>query len=246
MDVGEAIAVFCAGVCAGTINVVVGSGTLITFPVLLAVGYSPLVANMSNNLGLVPGAVAGAVGYRAELRGQEHRAVRLLVASVLGAAAGGALLLALPASAFREIVPAFIAVALVLIVFQKRIVARTGHREWPAWVVPVGTFVTGIYGGYFGAAQGILLLALLGVTLRQTLQRSNALKNILAGANNGTAAIAFLIFGHVAWGAVALIAAGATLGGIVGSRYGRRLPDPVLRAVIVVVGCVAIVKVVVG
>jgi uncharacterized membrane protein YfcA len=243
----EAVLVALAGVAAGTINAVVGSGTLVTFPVLLAVGYSPVTANVSNAIGLVPGSVAGAVGYREELAGQRARAIRLGAASVTGGIIGAVALLALPASYFKAIVPVFIVIALVLIVLQPRLSARLQARREAApphggpWTA-VGVLLTGIYGGYFGAAQGILLISLLSLTLPDDLQRINALKNVLAGLVNGVAGIVFILVAHVAWGAVALIAAGSVVGGTLGGRYGRRLPDPALRGIIVVVGVVAIVR----
>src|SRR4051812_28076693 len=211
MPLSDAVLILLAGMAAGTINAVVGSGTLITFPTLLALGYAPVVANTSNNVGLVAGGVSSTMGYRRELRGQGPRARRLGVASIAGAAAGAAALLLLPASAFRAIVPAFIGVALLLIIFQKRVGAFIearrqttsvhGGRFVVAWV-----FLAGAYGGYFGAAQGIILLADLGVALDESLQRANGLKNLLASLNNATAAIAFIIFGPLDWNVVALIA----------------------------------------
>ncbi|HSO99059.1 MAG TPA: sulfite exporter TauE/SafE family protein [Solirubrobacteraceae bacterium] len=252
MSVLEAGAIFAAGILAGTINTVVGSGTLITFPVLLAFGYRPVTANVSNTIGLVPGSVAGAVGYRAELRGQGRRTARLAIASVCGGILGAVLLLTLPASAFRAIVPAFIALALALIVFQPRIGAALAARRaqtgrslrhpdgGPATFV--GVFVAGIYGGYFGAAQGIMLLAILGLSLSDSLQRVNAVKVVLAGLVNLVAGLLFVVAAHVAWGPVVLIAAGSTLGGALGARVGRRLSPRVLRVVIVVVGVAAIVR----
>lgn len=245
MSVAEAVLVALAGVAAGTINTVVGSGTLVTFPVLLSVGYAPVVANVSNTIGLVPGSVSGAIGYRAELRGQRSRALKLGTASLTGGTVGAVALLVLPAKAFEAIVPAFIAVALVLIVFQKplsaRVTARRGSHTGGPWTV-VGVFAAGVYGGYFGAAQGILLISILSLTLSEDLQRINALKNVLAAIVNGVAGIVFIAVADPAWGAVALIAGGAVLGGVLGARYGRRLPDPALRAFIVVVGIVAIVR----
>jgi uncharacterized membrane protein YfcA len=217
--------------------------------VLLAFGYAPVVANVSNTVGLVPGSVSGAVGYRRELRGQRKRALPLAVASVIGGVAGAALLLILPASAFKAIVPVFIAIALVLIVAQPRLVeavearrGRTTSRAGPAATVAVAG--SGVYGGYFGAAQGILLLAILGLALDDDLQRVNALKVVLAGLVNLVAAVVFILFAHVAWGAAALIAGGSALGGILGARQARRLSESTLRAVIVVVGILAIVKLV--
>lgn len=243
----HALGIFAAGMVAGTINTVVGSGTLFTFPVLLAFGYAPVVANVSNTVGLAPGSAAGAVGYRRELAGQGHRALLLTGASVIGGVAGAALLLTLPASAFKAIVPVFIAIALILIVAQRRLTrvieARRPRRRDRAG--PVGTLAvlaSGIYGGYFGAAQGIMLLAILGLALDDDLQRINALKIVLAGAVNLVAGVAFVLFAHVAWGAALLIAAGSVLGGILGARQGRRLSPGALRVVIVIVGIAAIVR----
>ena len=246
MSLAEALAILTAGVAAGTINTVVGSGTLITFPVLLSVGYPPVVANVSNTIGLVPGSLSGAIGYRRELAGQKARALRFGLLSVLGGITGGVLLFVLPAEAFETVVPAFIAVALVLIVVQPRLTRMLAHRR-PAdheggLLTRLAVYVTGIYGGYFGAAQGIMLLGVLGVTIGDELQRLNALKNVLAGLVNLVAGVLFVIVADVAWDAAGLIAAGAVVGGHLGARYGRRLSPAALRAVIVVVGVSAIVQ----
>jgi uncharacterized membrane protein YfcA len=244
----EALLVLLAGLGAGAINVLVGSGTLITFPTLLAVGYPPVVANVSNSVGLVPGSVAGAIGYRRELEGQGRRIVRLGAASVAGAALGAVLLLTMPDEAFAAVVPVFIAVALVLIVLQPRL-ARTimAHRARAAEhgaALVVFVFLSSIYGGYFGAAQGIILLAAFGIALPDDIQRANALKNVLAGLVNLVAGLVFMAVADVAWEAVGLIAAGAVVGGALGARYGRRLPPVALRAIIVVVGLSAIAQLV--
>jgi uncharacterized protein len=243
----HAAAIFFAGIAAGTINTVVGSGTLITFPTLLAFGYAPVTANVSNTIGLVPGSVSGGVGYRPELSGQRERTLPLAIASVLGGIAGAVLLLTLPPSAFKAIVPAFIALALVLIVIQPwlgRLIS--GRRRDPKKVTGpaanLGVFLSGIYGGYFGAAQGIILLGVLGLAIDDDLQRINALKVVLAGIVNLIAGIVFAIFAHVAWGAAGLIAAGSMLGGVIGSRQGRRLSPTALRLVIIAVGIAAIVR----
>jgi uncharacterized membrane protein YfcA len=245
----HAVAIFAAGIAAGTINTVVGSGTLITFPVLLAFNYAPVVANVSNTIGLVPGSASGAWGYRRELAGQRRRAVPLLIASTLGGVAGSILLLTLPASAFKRIVPAFIVVALVLIVLQPRLsrairVRRSSGSPNAGPAATAGVFTSGVYGGYFGAAQGILLLAILGLAVDDDLQRINALKVVLAGLVNLVAGIIFVFSAHVAWTAALLIAVGSVLGGVLGARYGRRLPPVALRAIIVAVGIVAIVRLV--
>jgi len=245
MTVAEALAVLAAGIGAGAINAVVGSGTLITFPVLLAVGYSPIVANVSNTIGLVPGSVASTVGYRRELAGQEGRTARLAVASVSGGILGAIALLVLPASVFKAVVPVFIAAALVLVVAQpwlaRRLAVHHGHPGARHRIVVLGAvFLTGVYGGYFGAAQGILLLGILGLALDEPLQRVNAVKNVLAGLVNLVAGIVFIFSADVAWGAAGLIAGGSMVGGVLGARYGRRLPPTALRALIVAVGLFAI------
>jgi len=251
LSLGEILAIALAGIAAGAINTLVGSGTLITFPVLLAFGYKPVTANVTNTVGLVPGSVSGAIGYRRELSGQRARALRLGAASALGGITGAVLLLVLPASAFKTIVPVFIAIALVLTVAQPRINAWLARRQinlerhaGPA--TPIAVYLTGIYGGYFGAAQGIMLLAILGVALAQDLQRTNALKNVLAGVVNGVAAVYFALAAHVAWAPAGIIAGASILGAQLGARYGRRLPERALRAVIVAVGIFAIVRLLAG
>ena len=249
MGAAEIAAIAAAGMAAGAINTLVGSGTLITFPVLLAFGYSPVTANVSNTIGLVPGSVAGAIGYRRELEGQRTRVLRFGVASFLGGITGAVLLLVLPQSAFEAIVPVFIGIALVSIVLQPqldRLVSE--HRPAPeahgTGTPRVFVYLAGVYGGYFGAAQGILLLAILGLALPDDLHRVNALKNVLAGIVNGVAALVFIAVAHVAWAPAALIAAGSVVGAQLAARYGRRLSPRALRAVIVAVGIAAIVQLV--
>jgi uncharacterized membrane protein YfcA len=245
----ELAAIAAAGMAAGAINTLVGSGTLITFPVLLAFGYSPVTANVSNNIGLVPGSVAGAIGYRRELVGHRRRTLRFGLASLFGGITGAVLLLLLPQSAFEAIVPVFIGIALVSIVLQPRLDRLVAEHRPPPDAHGTGlprvlVYVAGIYGGYFGAAQGILLLAILGLALPDDLQRINALKNVLAGVVNGVAALVFIAVADVAWGPAALIAAGSVAGARLAARYGRRLSAEALRAVIVVVGGAAIVQLV--
>ena len=251
MGIGEIVAIAVAGTLAGTINAVVGSGTLVTFPVLLAFGYAPVTANVSNTIGLVPGAVSGSIGYRRELVGQGATALRLGAMSVLGGVTGAVLLLVLPASAFKDVVPVFIAIALVLTVFQPRLNRRlAGHvasRSRRATVLtPAAVYITGVYGGYFGAGQGILLLAIFGVMLAQDLHRSNALKNVLAGTVNGVAGVYFIFAAHVEWAPAGIIAVTSIVGAQIGARYGRRLHPNALRALIVVVGAAAIVDLLVS
>jgi uncharacterized protein len=249
LDLGHAAIIVVAGVWAGMVNTIVGSGTLVTFPVLLALGYPPLTANVSNGLGLVPGSLTGAIGYRRELRGLRGRVVRLGVASVLGGLTGAVLLLWLPPDAFDTVVPVLIALAVVLVVIQpwvsRRMAARRPDgaprtRVGPA--VSAATYGTGVYGGYFGAAQGVLLLATLGLLIDDDLQRHNAVKNVLATLANLVSGIVFALVAPVSWPVVACVAGGSIVGGVIGSLVGRRLPPVVLRGVIVVVGVAALVQ----
>lgn len=244
----EVVAIVAAATAAGTINAVVGSGTLVTFPTLVALGVPPVTANVSNSIGLVPGSLAGAWGYRRELRGQGPRVLRLGIASVLGGLAGGVLLVLLPAGAFEAIVPALILLGVTLVVLQPRLSAWVALRRGgaapaehgPWWVWPA-VLLTGVYGGYFGAAQGVLLMAVLGVGIAQSLQRSNAVKNVLAATVNAVSGVLFVLVAPVDWRLVGIIACGAVVGGLLGAGIGRRLPSPVLRVVIVVVGLAALV-----
>jgi uncharacterized protein len=251
----EMVAVAAAGLAAGGINAVLGSGTLVTFPVLLAVGLPPLTATISNSVGLVPGNLAGAIGYRRELRGQRHLLVRLLPASVLGALTGAFLLLNLPASSFERVVPVLVGVAVVLVVVQpalQRALARrraaagkaAPTRIGPARMVGLftGAYATGSYGGYFSASQGVLQIGIFGLLLPEPLQRINALKNVLTTAVNAVAALTYMTVAadRLDWRAAGLVAAGALVGGYGGASIGRRLPAAVLRAAIVVLGLVAI------
>jgi hypothetical protein len=243
----EAVTIAGVGVLAGTINTVVGSGTLITFPVLLAFGYPPVTANVSNGLGLVPGSVSGAVGYRKELTGQRARLLRLAPASAVGGAGGAVLLLTLPPGAFTRVVPILIGIALVLVIIQpwlaRRLAARASDRPESGGVLLwLGILATGVYGGYFGAAQGVLLLGLMGIMLTEPMQRLNASKNVLTAIANLVSGIVFAFVAHVAWLVVLLIAGGSAIGGVIGARVGRRLPPVALRTVIVIVGIAAIVR----
>lgn len=245
----EALLVVLAGVAAGTINTVVGSGTLITFPTLLAFGVPPVTANVSNTVGLVPGSVSGVVGYRRELAGQRSRVLRLGSASLLGGVAGALLLLWLPSSAFDAIVPALIALGVVLVLLgpriQRSVAARADQRggipDHGVWWVWPAVALTGVYGGYFGAAQGVLLMAVLGIGVVDSMQRHTATKNVLALIVNAVAAIVFILVADVDWVVAGLIAAGSIVGGQIGATVGRRLPPVLLRAVIAVVGVTALV-----
>jgi uncharacterized protein len=244
---GEILAIVAAAIAAGAINAVVGSGSLITFPTLLAFGFPPVVANVSNTVGLVPGNLSGSYGYRSELTGQRGRLLRLGVASGAGALVGAAAILALPASVFRLIVPVLILIACVLVVLQPVLsakIAASGKERKPHGgpLLLAGIFLAGAYGGYFGAAQGVLVIGLLGTALAETLQRVNAAKNVLVTVVNSAAAVVFICFAHIAWLAAGLIAAGSALGGLIGARIGQRLPPVFLRVLIVVIGAIAATK----
>lgn len=247
MSVLEALLVVGVGFLAGTINTIVGSGSLITFPTLLAIGYSPVVANVSNTIGISFGSLSGAVGYRRELGGQRRRVILLGSASLIGGITGGVLLLTLPSSVFDDVVPVLILLAVALVIVQPRLSRFVAERrsrvvEHGGFELWIGIFLTGIYGGYFGAAQGVILLALLGIFIVENVQRLNAVKNVLALIANGVAAVLFVFFADVAWEVVVLIAVGSVLGAQLGAQVGRRLPVRALRAVIVVVGLVAAIK----
>ena len=244
----EAAAVLVAGVAAGMINAVVGSGTLITFPTLVAFGVPPVTANVSNTIGLAPGSAAAAWGYRRELAGQRGRLIRLGVASVLGALTGAVLLLVLPAEAFDMIVPVLVAIGCLLVILQPWISRKLAdrrtqplHPHYGSWVTPPLIYLAGVYGGYFGAAQGVLLVAILVITLDDTMQRANAAKNVLAGLVNAVAAVFFIAVADVAWTYALIVAVGSVIGGLLGAHVGRRLPPLLLRIVIVMVGVVAVV-----
>ena len=252
MSVADFLIILLAGIGAGTVNTVVGSGSLITFPTLVALGYPPLLANVSNSVGLVPGGVSGVYGYRRELVGQGTRLRRLVPASIVGALTGATLLLALPSSLFDRVVVVLICIALVLVVAQptlsRRLAARRpaaadGHDD-ATLGVQVLVALASVYGGYFGAAQGIILISILGIMIDDHLQRLNGCKNLLASSVNAVAAIVFILVTEVAWMVVLAIAVGSVIGGQIGARYGRRLNPSALRGVIVVVGIVAVVRLV--
>ncbi|HEX5466180.1 MAG TPA: sulfite exporter TauE/SafE family protein [Candidatus Limnocylindrales bacterium] len=253
MDPLQALAILGAGLAAGTINTIVGSGSLITFPTLLAFGYSPVVANVSNTVGLVPGSASGAVGYRRELVGQRGRCLRLGLVALGGGICGGLLLLVLPSAAFDHIVPFLLLIAVGLVIVQPRLSryvaarARAGGGAGDGGVVlGLTVFATAVYGGYFGAGQGVLLISLLAIFLSDTLQRLNALKNVLAALVNGVAAVLFILVAHVAWLPALFLALGSIVGGQVGAGIGRRLPPIVLRSLIVVIGTTVAVKLLIG
>lgn len=249
MTPGHAVAIFAAGIGAGTINAIVGSGSLITFPTLVALyGSSPhvaLLANVSNNIGLFPGNISGVVGYRRELAGQRGRLIRFSAVCAVGGLAGAELLLAFP-GAFKTVVPALIVAAMVLVVVQpwlaRRMAGQEGRVDRIGPTVLLGMALSSVYGGYFGAAQGVIYIALLGIFLADSLQRLNALKNGVSAVVNGVAAAVFIAQATPNWAWVGLIAAGSTIGGQLGAFIGRRLPPVLFRGVILAVGAVAVWK----
>ena len=254
MSVPHIVLIILAGFGAGAINALVGSGTLITFPTLVALGYPPVTSTMSNAIGLVAGSASGTWGYRAELGGQWDRLRWQIPASLTGAVLGAFLLLHLPEKVFVEIVPVLLVLALVLVVTGPRIqswarrraeeAGRSAEQITPARmaVLVIGTFAVGVYGGYFTAAQGILMVGIMGALLPESVQRMNAAKNLLTLLVNVVAAVGYTLvaFDRISWPVAGLIAAGSLVGGTLGARYGRRLSPNALRATIVVVGLIGL------
>jgi hypothetical protein len=241
----EAAIIALAGLWAGLINAVVGSGTLVTFPVLVALGYPPVTATTSNAIGLITGSITGAVGYRSELEGQGRRLTRYGVASLLGAIVGAVLLLKLPADAFETIVPGLVGLSVILVLVQpllsRRLSNRTAVDRTASPLLYVLIFLVGIYGGYFTAAQGIMLVGVMGLLVADPLQRLNAFKNALAAVVNVVAGVIYAFVAPVSWPVVAVLAVSSTVGGLLGATVGKRLSPRVLRGVIVVIGVAAVV-----
>ena len=229
-----------AGFLAGALNAAAGGGSLISFPALIAVGYPPLTANVTNNIAVAPGYVTGATGYRRELRGQGHRILPLTVASAIGSLVGVGLILISSQSAFESIVPFLVLAACVLLAFQPAITRRleehSGDRDRPGSGVLAGQALAAVYGGYFSAALGVVVLAVLGLAFDDTLQRLNALKALLQLIIGTVSAVGFALVTPVAWTAVAIVAPASVVGGEVGARLARRVSDRALRVGIVTYG----------
>ncbi len=239
------VAVLAAGFAAGTMNAVVGSGSLLTFPVLLSLGLAPVVANVSNTVGVVFGVVSAAVGYRKELTGQRHRVIALGVPAVAGGLLGAVLLLALPSRVFQRVVPFLVLLAVILVLVQPRLaqlLANRSGRPLGPWPLRAALLLTATYGGYFGAGQGVFYIGVLSLFIDDTLQRVNGLKNALGALVNGAAALFFVAVAHVAWEAAAVIAVSSIAGGQAGAAVARRFSPALLRGIIVVGGLAVVVK----
>jgi uncharacterized membrane protein YfcA len=234
------LAVVAAGFGAGAVNTMVGSGSLITYPIMVFLGVPPVTANIANTVGLVPGSLAGAWGYRKRLQGTRALLIRLGAASLVGAICGALLLTELPKGAFKFVVPVLILVAAVLVGLQPRIIARTqgSDRRPRLGQLTFWVFLAGVYGGYFSAAQGVILLGLLGVFLASDLQEQNAIKNVLQALVNIVAAVFFIVIGGVAWPYAACVAVGSLIGAPVGAALAQRIPTGPFRVGIVVFGVI--------
>ena len=245
MDLQQAVILTAAAFIAGAINAVAGGGSLISFPGLLLAGYGAKVSNVTNTVAIWPGTVGGSLAYRRELAGQGSNIMMIAVPMVAGGLAGSIILLSTPESAFEAIVPFLVFGACAILAFQDRLVRLSAHRVLTpdgkprVRLVQSGVFIISIYGGYFGAGLGILTLALFGVLLPDHIQRSNALKGLLALVVNGVSAVYFAIFGEVVWAAAALMAVSALTGGYLGVSVARRLPRDRLRMVVIGYGLIA-------
>jgi uncharacterized protein len=243
----DVVAILAAGLVAGLVNAVVGTGSLLTFPTLLAVGYSPVMANMSNTVGLVLGNVSGVVGYRRELVGQRNRVIELAIPTAIGGVCGAILLLALPEGVFHRVVPLLILFAVGLVIAQPRLsafLARYRDHAGSPWALRGAVLLAAVYAGYFGAGVGVIFIGVLSIFINDDLQRLNGVRNVLSAVANAVAALVFIVVGHVAWAAVGLLAVSTIVGGQLGARVGRRLPPNVLRTLIVIGGLAAVVKLV--
>jgi uncharacterized protein len=251
----RALMIIAAGAGAGFMNSIVGSGTLISFPTLVGVGFDRITANVTNNIGLFPGSASASYGYRKELVGQRKRLMILGSASTLGAVVGALLLFALPSKAFKVIVPFLILFGVALVLLQPRIIKWVKSRRienptgTPERISPflwLAICAAGVYGGYFGAAQGVILIGIMGSMLEDDLVRINATKNVLSTIVGAVAGIVFVFKTHVSWPAAVLVAIGSISGGLVGAKIGRKIPPNVLRGIVATVGTFAATKLLLG
>jgi uncharacterized membrane protein YfcA len=258
MDVADILAVLGAGFGAGVVMTAVGAGSLVSFPILIGTGLSPLVANVCNNVGLVPGGLTGSWGYRRELAGHRGLVLRVAVTSGVGALVGAVLLLVLSADAFDRVVPFLVMAAATLVGLQPLVSAWVRRRAVRSGASPgadretMGPGLTGVasvigvYGGYFGAAQGVMLVAFLALGLDVNLQTVNGLKNIAITSANIAASLVFILFAPLSWPVVGLVAVGSIAGGWLGAHLGRRLPPAVFRTLVVVFGYVVGIRLLLG
>jgi len=234
-----------ASICGGFANAIAGGGTLITFPTLTALDVSPVIANVTNTVALCPGYIGGALAQRADLRGQEKRMWSLLPTGILGGITGGVLLLSTSDATFMKLIPYLILTAVILLAFQDRlrtaVMAHMGGsgRTHPheVWAIPL-VFAAAVYGGYFGAGLGVMMLAVLGLVLDDSLTRLNALKQALSFVINSAAAVFFLFSGKVLWTAAAVMTVGSLAGGVLGGRVASRIRPAVLRWMVITVGLI--------
>jgi uncharacterized membrane protein YfcA len=238
MDLSHLLLLVVAGVAAGAVNAIAGGGSLITFPSLIAVGLPPVAANVTNSVAVCPGYVSSVVGSRADLAGQARRLRRIVPSCLAGSVVGCALLLLTPARAFELVVPFLVLAAAATLAFQDRLRGLVGHPRAlsprrQAVTLQAVVFVGAIYGGYFGAALGVMYVAALALILDEPLNRINALKNVLSTAVGLVTIVIFAIFGPVHWGAALTLAPATIVGGYVGARLARRLPAGVLKVLIV-------------
>ncbi|HEX2391368.1 MAG TPA: sulfite exporter TauE/SafE family protein [Solirubrobacterales bacterium] len=235
----ELLAALAAGAAAGVSNAIAGAGSLITFPTLIALGLTPLSANVTSTVGLIPGAAGGAVGYADLLREQRERILRLAVPTLAGSVAGTALLLITSDDTFEAIVPALVAGSCLLLLFQPRLTPRirhAGNERSP--FLTIGLALSGAYAAYFGSAVGILLLGLLALFVADSMQHLNAIKILLAGIANLLAAIAYAFLADVDWRYAICLMVGSLLGGRFGATVARRVSGDVLRVGIALIGLV--------
>lgn len=229
-----------AGVLGGGVNAIAGGGTLISFPALLAAGLSPITANITSSVGLLAGYASGSVAYRDELRSQGRRARGLAVAGAVGGVLGALLLLATPGDAFEELVPFLVLLASLLLAVQPRVASWLAARgrlpDHPGWQARLAVGAASVYGSYFGAGLGVILLAVLGLLVADELQRLNALKGVLSFVVNLAGVLVFVVAAKVDWAAAGLLAIGAVAGAYLGVRLARRLPATVVRAAVVATG----------